>query len=113
MMSPQRGFTRRGDGWWSGRSRGSSSAAAFALAGRRRPKTGWRLFSLPAPTSCSIWRFSDRVLVSPGEYRAWLFDLDGVITDTASVHAAAWKRTFDGYLKGVSRREGTPFEPFE
>src|SRR5215210_8935176 len=64
MMSPQRGFTRRGDGWWSGRSRGSSSAAAFALAGRRRPKTGWRLFSLPAPTSCSIWRFSDRVLAN-------------------------------------------------
>ncbi len=38
-------------------------AGVCALAGRRRPKTGWRLFSLPAPTSCSIWRFSDRVLV--------------------------------------------------
>jgi putative transposase len=37
--------------------------AACALAGRRRPKTGWRSLSLPAPTSCSIWRFSDRVLV--------------------------------------------------
>jgi len=52
-------------------------------------------------------------LVSPGEYGAWLFDLDGVITDTASVHAAAWKRTFDGYLKEMSEREGEPFEPFE
>ena len=51
--------------------------------------------------------------VSPGEYGAWLFDLDGVITDTASVHAAAWKRTFDGYLEEVSEREGSPFEPFE
>jgi hypothetical protein len=43
----------------------------------------------------------DKQLISPGEYGAWLFDLDGVITDTASVHAAAWKRTFDGYLKEV------------
>jgi alpha,alpha-trehalase len=51
--------------------------------------------------------------VSPGEYGAWLFDLDGVITDTASVHAAAWKRTFDWYLEEVSERGGRPFEPFE
>ena len=55
----------------------------------------------------------EKHLVSPGEYGAWLFDLDGVITDTAGVHAAAWKRTFDGYLKEVSKREGRPFEPFE
>jgi beta-phosphoglucomutase family hydrolase len=55
----------------------------------------------------------EKHLVSPSEYRAWLFDLDGVITDTASVHAAAWKRTFDGYLKEVYKREGRPFEPFE
>jgi trehalose 6-phosphate phosphatase len=52
-------------------------------------------------------------LVHPGEYSAWLFDLDGVITDTASVHAGAWKRTFDRYLREVSEREGKPFEPFE
>ena len=52
-------------------------------------------------------------MVHPGEYSAWLFDLDGVITDTASVHAAAWKRTFDRYLREVAEREGTLFEPFE
>ena len=52
-------------------------------------------------------------MVRPGEYSAWLFDLDGVITDTASVHAAAWKRTFDRYLREVAEREGKPFEPFE
>ena len=46
----------------------------------------------------------ERHLVSPGGYEAWLFDLDGVITDTASVHAAAWKATFDEYLKEVSER---------
>ena len=55
----------------------------------------------------------EKHLVSPGEYGAWLFDLDGVITDTAIVHAAAWKRTFDEYLKVVPKREGRPFEPFE
>ena len=42
----------------------ASRVAASVLAGRRRLKTGWRLLSLPAPTSCSIWRFSDRVLVN-------------------------------------------------
>lgn len=47
------------------------------------------------------------------QYDAWLFDLDGIVTDTASVHAAAWKATFDGYLKAVSGREGCSFVPFE
>lgn len=39
--------------------------------------------------------------------------MDGVVTDTASVHAAAWKATFDEYLKAISEREGGPFVPFE
>jgi beta-phosphoglucomutase family hydrolase len=43
------------------------------------------------------------------QYRAVLFDLDGVLTDTASVHAAAWKEALDGFL---SRREGPDFRPF-
>ena len=57
--------------------------------------------------------YQDKLLVSSDEYGAWLFDLDGVITDTASVHAATWKRMFDGYLKEVSERDGRPLEPFE
>jgi alpha,alpha-trehalase len=52
-----------------------------------------------------------RVLVR--EYDAWLFDLDGVLTDTASVHAAAWKGMFDEYLNEVSERQGIPLVPFE
>ncbi|HEX6332082.1 MAG TPA: trehalose-phosphatase [Actinomycetota bacterium] len=44
---------------------------------------------------------------------AVVFDMDGVITDTASVHAAAWKRLFDEYLAARSRRSGEPFEPFD
>ncbi len=55
----------------------------------------------------------ERHLVSPGGYEAWLFDLDGVITDTARVHAAAWKGTFDEYLKAVSEREERSYEPFK
>jgi beta-phosphoglucomutase family hydrolase len=41
----------------------------------------------------------DQVLGLPRSVTALLFDLDGVLTDTASVHAAAWKATFDGYLR--------------
>lgn len=31
-------------------------------------------------------------------YQGWLFDLDGVLTNTAEVHAAAWKQAFDEFL---------------
>ncbi|KPI22640.1 beta-phosphoglucomutase family hydrolase [Actinobacteria bacterium OK074] len=46
----------------------------------------------------------------PQEIQACLFDLDGVITRTAVVHAAAWKRTFDPFLRA---REGAGFRPFD
>jgi alpha,alpha-trehalase len=47
-------------------------------------------------------------------FDAVLFDLDGVITKTAAVHASAWKRLFDEYLSHRSAREGgTSFEPFD
>jgi len=46
-------------------------------------------------------------------FDAILCDLDGVITKTALVHAAAWKRLFDDYLKTVAGRTGSTFEPFE
>ena len=49
----------------------------------------------------------------PDGTRACLFDLDGVLTDTASVHAAAWKQMFDDYLRARAERDGTPFVPFD
>jgi beta-phosphoglucomutase family hydrolase len=49
----------------------------------------------------------------PDGTRACLFDLDGVLTDTASVHAASWKQMFDDYLRTRSERDGTPFVPFD
>lgn len=55
----------------------------------------------------------DIITITADSYDAWLFDLDGIITDTASVHANSWKKMFDEYLEEVAAREGGPFEPFE
>src|SRR5881296_3830921 len=44
---------------------------------------------------------------------AVLFDMDGVVTDTASIHAACWKTMFDEYLKKWAQRNGQPFRPFD
>jgi alpha,alpha-trehalose phosphorylase len=46
-------------------------------------------------------------------FDAVLFDMDGVVTATAEVHAQAWKRMFDQYLSERARRHGEPFRPFE
>ncbi len=43
---------------------------------------------------------------------AAVFDLDGVLTFTARLHLAAWKETFDAYLKARAEADGTPFHPF-
>jgi trehalose 6-phosphate phosphatase len=50
--------------------------------------------------------------IKADSFDAIIFDLDGVITDTASVHAAAWKRMFDDFLIRHAAQEGIPFEPF-
>ena len=49
----------------------------------------------------------------PDSIRACLFDLDGVLTQTASVHAAAWKQMFDSYLQQRSVRTAKPFVAFD
>jgi beta-phosphoglucomutase family hydrolase len=49
----------------------------------------------------------------PSEIRVCLFDLDGVLTDTAAVHAAAWKEMFDVFLRDYSEQHGIPFQPFD
>lgn len=53
------------------------------------------------------------VLGLPEGVTACLFDLDGVLTDTAAVHAAAWKQTFDEFLRERAKREGHEFVPFD
>jgi len=53
------------------------------------------------------------VLGLPDQVRACLFDLDGVLTKTATVHAAAWKQMFDEYLRQRAERTGEPFVAFD
>jgi beta-phosphoglucomutase family hydrolase len=57
--------------------------------------------------------------VQPGPARvplrrfdAFVLDLDGVVTDTAAVHARAWKRLIDDHLRTLAGRGGPPFRPF-
>jgi beta-phosphoglucomutase family hydrolase len=49
----------------------------------------------------------------PDAIEACLFDLDGVLTQTAKVHAAAWKQMFDEYLRQRAERTGEEFRPFD
>jgi beta-phosphoglucomutase family hydrolase len=63
----------------------------------------------PQPTA----RTESRRAISRGLYEAVLLDLDGVITDTARIHAACWKQMFDEYLQNRATREGEMFRPFD
>jgi beta-phosphoglucomutase family hydrolase len=54
-----------------------------------------------------------RRLGLPDQIKAGLFDLDGVLTDTASVHKRAWKLMFDAYLRERADRSGERFVPFD
>jgi beta-phosphoglucomutase family hydrolase len=49
----------------------------------------------------------------PDDIAACLFDMDGVLTKTAAVHADAWKQMFDEFLRRWARVEGAPFVPFD
>lgn len=49
----------------------------------------------------------------PNGIEACLFDLDGVLTQTVKVHAAAWKKMFDAFLSARAARLGEPFVPFD
>ncbi len=55
---------------------------------------------------------SPSVTIDRRLHDAVLFDLDGVVTDTAAMHAAAWKRLFDDYLSGRPARAGEDHAPF-
>jgi beta-phosphoglucomutase family hydrolase len=52
------------------------------------------------------------MLKLPDGISACLFDLDGVITQTAKLHSAAWKEMFDTFLRERSEQTGEPFEEF-
>jgi beta-phosphoglucomutase family hydrolase len=52
-------------------------------------------------------------VITRERYDAVLFDLDGVITDTASIHAVCWKQMFDEYLQKRATQRGEAFRPFD
>lgn len=54
----------------------------------------------------------DGPLGLPSDVQACLFDLDGVLTRTAVVHAGAWKEMFDAFLRQRAQRTGEEFRPF-
>jgi trehalose 6-phosphate phosphatase len=53
------------------------------------------------------------VVLQREEFDAVVFDMDGVVTKTAVVHAAAWKRLFDDYMKERSQSTGEEWHPFD
>jgi beta-phosphoglucomutase family hydrolase len=53
------------------------------------------------------------VTISRREFDATIFDLDGVLTDTTRLHAAAWKSVFDALLQQLAERQGRKFRPFD
>ncbi|MFW6346897.1 MAG: trehalose-phosphatase, partial [Halomonas sp.] len=55
----------------------------------------------------------NRPAVDIRAYQAAIFDMDGVVTQTATVHARAWKATFDALLDARSQARGERFVPFD
>jgi beta-phosphoglucomutase family hydrolase len=53
------------------------------------------------------------ITLHPHAYDAVLFDMDGVLTQTATLHARAWKKLFDDFLRRRAARTGEPFVPFD
>ena len=51
--------------------------------------------------------------IDPIRFEAAVFDLDGVLTETAAIHAQAWKRLFDEFLAKRASASGTAFQPFD
>lgn len=58
-------------------------------------------------------RVSEPTEPSLHDLDAVIFDMDGVVTETATVHAAAWKRLFDAYLEQRAQETGAAFVPFD
>jgi beta-phosphoglucomutase family hydrolase len=52
-------------------------------------------------------------VITKEKFDAVLFDLDGVLTDTAKIHAACWKKMFDDFLQKLAQEQGEPFQPFD
>jgi beta-phosphoglucomutase family hydrolase len=58
-------------------------------------------------------RVGSPTAIDPIRFEAAVFDLDGVLTETAAIHAQAWKRLFDEFLTRQASETGTVFQPFD
>lgn len=68
--------------------------------------------SSDSPTAVLFARMEQgRAVISAKQIDAVVFDMDGVVTDTASVHARAWARIFDRFLRGRAEATGGSFAP--
>src|SRR3954463_12415283 len=111
-----------------GSSRRDSATGCSSPAGRGRHQT---LVSLAQRCACRVGEpvaaqiltagridrgasgKSRGMLKLPEGITTCLFDLDGVLTQTAKIHAQAWKEMFDGFLREWSEEHGVPFEEFD
>lgn len=91
-------------------------AATRANCGRRARRTATAAGQLTAyriDLDGLARRSVGQVLGLPNSVRACLFDLDGVLTRTAKVHAAAWKVMFDAFVRRHAQQTNTTFVPFD
>jgi beta-phosphoglucomutase-like phosphatase (HAD superfamily) len=106
-----------------GASGGQLSASDVALRRRalvrERAETAELLAQLaavcaihPAPWLSPI-PLTPELLGVPASARACLFDLDGVLTDSAVLHAHAWAEVFDAFLMRIGEEAGRQFAPFD
>src|ERR1700678_3491670 len=72
------------------------------------PTRNWKMTHLSAAAGITCL-----VLGLPDKIEGLLFDMDGVLTQTAKVHAAAWKQTFDEFLRKRAQEQGEKFVPFD
>src|SRR4051794_9269079 len=93
-----------------GRSTASSRSPSSTISSTRSTRVRLRVSGVPAGAAAS---YAPPMLGLPDGIRGCLFDLDGVLTQTAKVHAAAWKQMFDEFLQCRADREGEPFVPFD
>ena len=64
-------------------------------------------------TSAIPRRGREAVTIDRRDFDAAIFDLDGVLTETAGLHATAWKAVFDAFLQRRAKRQGVDFRPFD
>jgi len=60
-----------------------------------------------------VGQANNKRAITRAQYDAVLLDLDGVITDTAGIHAACWKQMFDEYLQKQATQRAEAFHPFD